>query len=67
MYVQYAIVPYGHRYARGQTRPAPFAPLFQQFLLSPVHNPCQQLSDRILSRAVASNVVHAENVSHSVA
>ncbi|KAF9812481.1 hypothetical protein IEO21_06199 [Rhodonia placenta] len=30
MYVPHAIVPYGHRYARGQTRPAPFAPLFQQ-------------------------------------
>ncbi|KAF9798770.1 hypothetical protein IEO21_10670 [Rhodonia placenta] len=29
MYVPHAIVPYGHRYARGQTRPAPFAPLFQ--------------------------------------
>ncbi|KAF9818462.1 hypothetical protein IEO21_02811 [Rhodonia placenta] len=23
MYVLHAIVPYGHRYARGQTRPAP--------------------------------------------
>ncbi|KAF9814558.1 hypothetical protein IEO21_05016 [Rhodonia placenta] len=30
MYVLHAIVPYGHRYARGQTRPRAVAPLFQQ-------------------------------------
>ncbi|KAF9803654.1 hypothetical protein IEO21_09603 [Rhodonia placenta] len=34
MYVPHAIVPYGHRYARGQTCPAPFAPLFQQTMPS---------------------------------
>ncbi|KAF9807498.1 hypothetical protein IEO21_08194 [Rhodonia placenta] len=44
MYVPHTIVPYGHRYARGQTCPTPFAPLFQHNSLFPacscqIHTP----------------------------